>query len=86
MAGGTLLASNAGYPELQGIGLRGYDLRGNQRFHLFGRRAVSVLARLDQRAFVDDGGVTYAVDTRTGRVLRVVRQVPELLVGSMQRY
>jgi hypothetical protein len=86
MAGGTLLVSNAAYPELQGIGLRGFDLRGNQRFHLFGRRAVSVLARLDERAFVDDGGVTYAVDTRTGRVLRVVRQVPELLVGSMQRY
>jgi hypothetical protein len=86
MAGTTLLAAAAGYPELPGIGLRAYDLDGDERFHLFGRRAVSVLARLDERAFVDDGDATYAVDIRTGRVLRVARQVPELLVGSMQRY
>lgn len=86
MAGGTLLASAVGYPELPGIGLRGYDLDGDERFHVFGSRAVSVLARLDERAFVDDGAATYAVDTRTGRARRVVREVPELLVGSMQRY
>jgi hypothetical protein len=86
MAGGTLLASTAPYPELEAIGLRGYDLDGDQRFHLFGTRAVSVLARLDERVFVDDGALTRAVDARTGRVLRVVREVPELLVGSMQRY
>jgi hypothetical protein len=86
MVGGTLLASAAGYPELEGIGLRGYDVDGDQRFHLFGRRAVSVLGRLDGRVFVGDGGATYAVDARTGRVARIVRQVPELLVGSMRRY
>jgi hypothetical protein len=86
MVGATLLASAAGYPELAGIGLRGYDLDGDERFHLFGARAVSVLGRLDDRAFVDDGGAAYAVNTQTGRVLRRVRQVPELLVGSMQRY
>ncbi|HKG10157.1 MAG TPA: hypothetical protein VKB07_06250 [Gaiellaceae bacterium] len=86
MAGGTLLASAAGYPELEGIGLRGYNLDGDQRFHVFGSRAVSVLGRLDGRVFVDDGGATYAVDARTGRVARIVRQVPELLVGSMRRY
>jgi hypothetical protein len=45
-----------------------------------------VLGRLDGRVFVDDGGATYAVDARTGRVARVARQVPELLVGSMRRY
>lgn len=84
MVGGTLLASAAGYPELEGIGLLGYDLDGDQRFHLFGRRAVSVLGRLDGRVFVDDD--TYAVDAGTGRVARVVRQLPELLVGSMRRY
>ena len=86
MAGGTLLASAAGYPELEGIGLRGYDLEGHQRFHVFGSRAVSVLGQLDGRVFVDDGGATYTVDARTGRVARIVRQVPELLVGSMRRY
>jgi len=86
MAGGTLLASAAGYPELDGIGLRGYDFDGDQRFHVFGSRAVSVLGRLDGRVFVDDGGVSYAVDARMGRVARIVRQVPELLVGSMRRY
>lgn len=86
MAGGTLLASVAGFPELKPIGLRGYDLDGDQRFHLFGARAVSVLTRLDERVFVDTGGVTRAVDARTGRVGVVVRQVPELLVGNMQRY
>jgi hypothetical protein len=87
MAGGTLLASAAGYPELEGIGLRGYDLDGDQRFHLFGTRAVSVLARLDERVFVENGdGLTRAVDARTGRVQLVVREVPELLVGNMRRY
>jgi hypothetical protein len=86
MAGGTLLASTAGFPELQAIGLRGYDLDGDERFHLFGTRAVSVLARLDERVFVDDGAGTRAVDARTGRLGPLVRVVPELLVGSMQRY
>jgi hypothetical protein len=87
MAGGTLLASTAAYPELEAIGLRGYDLDGDERFHVFGTRAVSVLARLDDRVFVENGdGLTRAVDARTGRVRLVVREVPELLVGSMLRY
>lgn len=86
MAAGTLLASASGYPELSGIGLRGYDRDGDPRFHLFGGRAVSVLERLDERVFVDDGGVTYAVDARIGRIVRVMSGVPQLLVGSMQRY
>jgi hypothetical protein len=86
MAGGTLLASVSGFPALQPIGLRGYDLDGDQRFHLFGAQAVSVLARLDERVFVDTGGVARAVDPRTGRIGRVVRHVPELLAGSMRRY
>ena len=86
-AGGTLLASTTGYPELRGIGLRGYDLDGRQRFHLFGTRAVSVLARLDERVFVvGDGGLTRAVDARTGCVELFVHELPELLVGSMRRY
>ena len=33
MAGGTLLASAVGHPELPGIGLRGYDLDGDARFY-----------------------------------------------------
>jgi hypothetical protein len=84
-AGGTLVAWVSG-PELQAIGLRGYDLDGDERFHLFGSRGAAVLERLDERVFVDDGAVTYAVDARAGRIVRVVSQVPQLLVGSMQRY
>jgi hypothetical protein len=87
MAGGMLLASAGGYPELPGIGLRGYDLDGDERLHLFGSRAVSVLARIDARVFVEQGdGLTRTVDVRTGRIARFVREVPELLVGTMQRY
>jgi hypothetical protein len=87
VAAGTLLAYAVGYPELSGIGLRGYELDGDQRFHLFGFRGVSVLERLDERVFVDDGAFTHAVDARRGRVVRrVTRNLPQLLVGSMQRY
>ena len=85
-AAGTLLASSGGYPDLPGVGLRGYDLDGDQRFHLFGVRAVHVLERLDERVFVDDGATTHAVDARMGRVRRAPRELPQLLVGTMQRY
>jgi hypothetical protein len=85
-AAGTLLASSAGSPNLPGIGLRGYDFDGDQRFHLFAARAVSVLERLDERVFVHDGATTYAVDARMGRVHRAPREVPQLLTGTMQRY
>jgi hypothetical protein len=85
-AGGTLVAWASGYPELPAIGLRGYDLDGDLRFHLFGSRGAAVLERLDERVFVDDGAVTHAVDARVGRIVRVMSEVPQLLVGSMQRY
>jgi hypothetical protein len=85
-AAGTLLASSGGYPDLPGIGLRGYDLDGDQRFHLFAARAVNVLERLDERVFVDDGATTHAVDARMGRVHSAPRELPQLLVGNMQRY
>jgi hypothetical protein len=65
-AAGTLLASASGYPDRPGIGLRGYDLDGDLRFHLFGSRNVAVLEQLDERVFIADGSVTHAVDARMG--------------------
>ena len=84
VAGGTLLASAEGH-DLTAIGL-GYDLDGAERFHLFGARGISVLERLDERVFVDDGASTHAVNVRTGRIVRrLSRNLPQLLVGSTQR-
>ncbi len=83
---GTLLASANGFPERPGIGLKAFDLEGNQRFHLFGSRSVSVLEHLDERVFVDAGSGTRAVDARSGGLVRAPRNLPHLLVGSMQRY
>jgi hypothetical protein len=86
VAAGSLLASSDGFPDLPGIGLRGYDLDGDRRFHLFTSRAVNVLGHVDERVFVDDGVSTRVVDARTGRVLRAPRSLPHLLVGTMQPY
>jgi hypothetical protein len=85
-AAGTVLASSGGDPDLPGIGLRGYDLDGDRRFHVFGARAIHVLERLDERVFVDDGAKTHAVDARMGRIQPAPRDLPQLLVGTMQRY
>jgi hypothetical protein len=85
-AGGTLLAWAGGWPDLPAIGLRGYDLDGDERFHLFGAHCVTVLEQVDERVFVDTHLGMRAVDARTGSVARSPRELPHLLVGSMQRY
>jgi hypothetical protein len=84
---GTVLAtSQALSVKLErGVGLLGFDRTGTRRFHLFGDRAVSVLERLDERVFVEEGGAIRAVDVRRGRIVPVPRQVPQLLTGTMQR-
>ena len=87
-ASGTLLAMAHALSQklTRGIGLIGFDRDGSRRFHLFGSEPVAVLERLDERVFVEAGGVTRGVDVRRASFVRVPRELPQLLVGSMQRW
>jgi hypothetical protein len=85
-AAGTLMATRQGFEVGRGIGLLGFDRDGSRRFHLLGDARVAIVGTLDDRVFVDDERKVRAADLRQGRLVRAPREVPQLVVGSMQRY
>jgi hypothetical protein len=85
-AAGTLMATRQGFEVGPGIGLLGFDRDGARRFHLLGEARLAIVGTLDERVFVDDESKVRAADLRRGRLVRAPREVPQLLVGSMQRY
>jgi hypothetical protein len=94
-AGGLLLAYGAGLDsdggESTGSGLHAYDLDGEERFHLFGHRAVSWLQVASGRAYAvfADSPEVQIVDLATGDLLGSVQapggNMPELLDPSVTR-
>jgi hypothetical protein len=85
-AAGTLMATRQGFEVGRGIGLLGFDRDGSRRFHLLGDVRLAIVGMLDDRVFVDDESKVRAADLRRGRLVRAPREVPQLVVGSMQRY
>ncbi len=85
-AAGTILATRQGFEVGRGIGLVGFDRGGARRFHLLGDLRLSILQALDDRVFLDDESRTRAADVRRGRMVPAPRNLPQLLVGTMQRY
>jgi hypothetical protein len=85
-AAGTLMATRQGFEVGRGIGLLGFDRDGSRRFHLLGDAPLAIVGTLDDRVFVDGERKVRAADLRRGRLVRAPREVPQLVVGSMQRY
>jgi hypothetical protein len=94
-AGGLLLAYGAGLDsdggESIGSGLHAYGLDGEERFHLFGDRAVSWLQVASGRAYAvfADSPEVQIVDLATGDLLGRLQapggNMPELLDPSVTR-
>jgi hypothetical protein len=80
LAGDTVLAygGTSGPGGLRGIGLRGFDSDGRERFHLFGDRYVGGVAVVDRHAYVSNQSASETtievVELATGRVVRTVRR------------
>jgi hypothetical protein len=80
----VLAFSWAGTGRDEGIGLRGYDAEGEERFHLFGREFVDWVETAWPYAYVPRGGGRRfdVVDLRSGRVVaRANPRAPVSIVG-----
>jgi hypothetical protein len=80
VAGDAVLAygGSHGPDGLRGIGLRGFDADGRERFHLFGDRYVGAVSAVGRYAYVsqqlEEVTRVDVVDLATGRVVRTVHR------------